>query len=324
MALMGQGDGGLGMTLVFDAATVPFSGYIMLLVPAATLLVMFYNLVRGGQRKWVFIMGGVTVFLFLMFFVLPLADFYHVKAALADGSARTVDGIISMHKRETTKRWTGSARGVGVTSYSSYTTSTSEQFYVGQQWFWLRVGGMPSNASFTNAKDPPLPLRDGTRVRVTFFEDPWNGNETRILRLEIDEVSARRAAAGALNVAVAAASEAAPAAQSAAASPPFLPADFNAFWKRFSAAAASGDSAGVKALTRFPFLFAGTELDATRFDGIWMGIFPTPLRPCFGTASPIKDGESFSVSCGPYVYVFNKGAKGWQFTDFAADPEAME
>lgn len=155
---MEWGYGGQGMTLAFDTATVQFGGYILLLLPAATLLVTFYNILRSRQRKWAIIMGGVTVFLFLVTFVLPLADFYHAKAALTNGSARTVEGIISQHERKTTRTWQGSTRGAGVTSYNRYTTSTSEQFYVGRQWFWLRVGGMPSNATFTNAQEPPLPV----------------------------------------------------------------------------------------------------------------------------------------------------------------------
>ena len=306
------------MTTVFDAARVPFDQYGMLLFPAAALLAAIVAFLRGAARKWRFILIGLTLFLFLLCFVLPVADYHHVRAALSDGSARTVEGAISMHKRETVKRWTGSSRGVGISSFNSYSSTTSEEFFVGRQWFWLRVGGFPSGASFTNAGDPPLPLRDGTRVRVTWFADPWNGGETRILKFEIDERSAKLAEARPATANVATATRATPV--SAATLPP----DFEAFWKRFSAAASGGDREGVKALTRFPFLFAGTPLDAARFDSIWMGIFPEPLRPCFATAEPVRDGESWSVSCGAYVYVFGKGEAGWQLTDFAADPEEVE
>lgn len=300
------------MTLVFDAATARFDSYLLLILPAMPLVIALVNALRG-QRKWAWIMSGVTLLLFLLTFVLPLADARHVRAALTDGSAKVSEGVISQHRRETKKSWRGDSRGVGVSSFSSYTSSTSEQFFVGPQWFWLRVGGFPSGASFTNAKDPPLPLSDGTRVRVTWFNDPWNGDETRILKLEIDETSAPVTA------------KASPARASAAATPvssSALPADFAAFWKRFSAAAAAGNRDGVKALTRFPFLFAGTPLDAARFNSIWMGIFPEPLRSCFATAVPVRDGDAWSVSCAAYVYVFTKGEAGWQFTDFTADPEA--
>jgi hypothetical protein len=134
------------------------------------------------------------------------------------------------------------------------------------------------------------------RARVTWFNDGWNGDETRILRFELLEDGAGADAA--------------------------LPADFAAFWRRFSAAAAGGDEAGVKALTRFPFLFAGTPLDAGRFDSIWMGIFPPPHRACFAQATPLKDGDAWSVSCGAYVYVFEAGADGWKLASFTPDPEA--
>ncbi len=302
------------MTLVFDAATTRFDSFLLLILPAATLVIALFNALRG-RRKWAWIMGGVTILLLLLTLVLPLADAWHVRSALTDGSVKVSEGVISQHRRETRRSWSGSSRGVGVSSFSNYTSSTSEQFFVGPQWFWLRVGGFPSGASFTNAKDPPLPLRDGTRVRVAWFNDPWNGDETRILKLEIDEASAVAAAK------VAPAPASISAVQSGASA---LPADFAAFWQRFSTAAAAGDRDGIKALTRFPFLFAGTPLDAARFNSIWMGIFPEPLRPCFKTAVPAKDGDAWSVSCGVYVYVFTKSASGWQFTDFAADPEAEE
>jgi hypothetical protein len=311
------------MTTVFDASTVTFDQYAMLALPGIALLVALYARMCGKGRTWTGIWTGIAILLFLLVFAIPMLD-HHVRAALTDGSARTVEGVISQHKRETTRRWSGRSTGVGITSTNRYTTTTSEQFFVGSQWFWLRVNGYPSNAAFSNGEDPPLPLHDGTRVRISWFADAWNGDETRILKLEIDQASARAAAArGRANPAEATVDAGpAPAPAARVASSPALPADFAAFWARFSAAAASGDPTGVKALTRFPFLFAGTPLDADRFDSIWAGLFPAPLRPCFGTARPLPDGDAWSVSCGVYVYVFERDATGWRFAGFTADPEA--
>ncbi len=300
------------MKTLFDATTVSFAQYEMLLFPAAALLVTIVVIVRGGARKWRFILGGVTLLLFLLTFVLPLADHLHVQSAAASADIKTVEGAISDHSRVTERRFMGTSRGVGVTTSHNYRTVTTESFHVGQTWFWFEVGGFPSGASFTNAGDPPRGLVNGQRVRIRYFEDPWYQGQKRIVRLEAGETgwtAGKVVDPKAKTVRV----------DEAGGDPAFT-----AFWTRFSAAASKGDEAGVKALTRFPFLFAGTPLDAARFDSIWMGIFPAPNRPCFAAATPMKDGDAMTVSCGVYVYVFEKGADGWKLASFTADPEAEQ
>lgn len=306
------------MTLLFDAMTIRFDGYVMLLLPAAALAVMIYNMLRGGKRSWVFIMGGVTILLFLLVYVLPIADLHHVQSAAQASDVKTVEGLISNHSRVTEERFTGTSRGMGVSTTHNYRTVTTESFYVGQTWFWFEVYGFPSEASFTNSGDPPITLKNGQRVRVSYFDDPWY-DQARITKMVMLD-------GGKVSGAVASVTPSARRAKTAdtASLAPSSDKSFEVFWQRFSQAAARGDSGGIKVLTRFPLLFAGTPLDAARFDSIWMGIFPEPIRPCFGTATPMKDGDAWSVSCGAYVYVFNKSAAGWQFTDFTADPEAEQ
>jgi hypothetical protein len=299
------------MKTLFDAATVPFAQYEMLLFPGVTLLVTIVVIARGGARKWRFILPGVTLLLFLLTFVLPLADHHHVQSAAASADIKTVEGVISDHSRVTERRFMGTSHGVGVTTSHNYRTVTTESFHVGQTWFWFEVGGFPSGASFANAGDPPWGLVDGQRVRIRYFEDPWYQGQKRIVRIEAGET--RWVVGKVVDPKVKPVRGAASA-----------DADFDAFWVRFSAAASKGDQAGVKALTRFPFLFAGTPLDAGRFDSIWAGIFPAPNRPCFASAVPARDGDAMSVSCGVYVYVFEKGADGWKLATFTADPEAEE
>ncbi|MBO9576425.1 MAG: hypothetical protein J7494_11850 [Sphingobium sp.] len=300
------------MKTLFDATTLSFSQYEMLLLPGAALLATIFAVARGTARKWHFILGGVTLLLFLLAFVLPVADYHHVQSAARAAGIETVEGVISDHSRVTERRFTGTSRGVGVTTTHNYRTVTTESFHVGTVWFWFDVGGFPSTASFTNAGDPPWRLANGQRVRIRYFEDPWYQGQRRITKIEAAEA---RWQAGA-----AADPKTKPVRGDAAAGDP----QFQAFWSRFSAAAAKGDAAAVKALTRFPFLFAGTPLDAGRFDSIWMGIFPAPNRPCFASAQPVKDGDAWSVSCGVYVYVFEKGADGWKLASFTADPEAEQ
>ena len=47
-------------------------------------------------------------------------------------------------------------------------------------------------------------------------------------------------------------------------------------------------------------------------------VAPLPFAPV-----PEPDGKTMSVSCGVYVYVFEKDASGWRLASFTADPEAM-
>lgn len=308
------------MHLVFDAATQKFDDWWQAVIPVAALIFTMGAFIRDARALWKW--GGVILTLFLLFATIigPIMDLNHIQAAMREGRTKTVEGLISAHKRETVRRWVGDSRGVGISTTRRYTSSTSEQFFVGQQWFWLRVDGYGSNASFTNGGSDPLPLKDGTRAKVTWFEDPWYDNETRIVRLELgpDPAGISSGAQVGTTARVPLGSGGKATGEDTKA-----PADFAAFWQRFSTAASSGDQAGVAALTRFPFLFAGTPLEKDRFDSIWMGIFPPPLRSCFSTASPAKDGDAWSVSCGAYVYAFEKGADGWRLASFTADPEAM-
>lgn len=300
------------MTTLFDTTSMAFDQYLMLVFPGAALLVTAIVALRGGRRKWLLMLGGLTIFLFLLTFCLPVADYHHVQAAARAATVRTVEGVISNHSRRTERRFAGFSRGVGVTTSTSYTNVTIESFHVGQSWFAFEVGEFPSHASFTNIGDPPIPLRDGQRVLASYFEDPWYDRQARITKLVmLDAKGTPLAAARAASSGGSATSGSVGSGDAA----------FDAFWTRFSRAAAAGDMAGVGALTRFPFLFAGTPLDAARFETIWAGIFPAPLRPCFETAEPVKDGAAMSVSCGAYVYVFEKGKAGWQLTGFTADPE---
>ena len=299
------------MKTLFDATTLSFSQYELLLFPGVALLVTIVVVLRGAARKWHFIMGGVTLLLLLIAFVLPVMDFHHVQAAARAPEIKTVEGQISNHSRVTERRFTGTSRGVGVTTTHNYRTVTTESFHAGNVWFWFDVGGFPSTASFTNAGDPPWGLANGQRVRIRYFEDPWYQGQRRIVRIEAAPAAWQPGASGTVTGAKPVRSVTQP-----------IAADFQPFWQRFSTAAAKGDAAGVKALTRFPFLFAGTPLDAERFDSIWMGIFPVPNRPCFSSAQPVPDGDAWSVSCGVYVYVFEKGADGWKLASFTADPEA--
>lgn len=288
------------MRVIFDTADQPFDQYMMLLLPGAALVVTLVLFARGKRRRTLWIGGGITLLLFLLTFVLPLADHHHMQALAASPEVRTVEGPISVHSRETRRVWLGTSRGVGVGTSNNYRTETLEQFYIGKQWFAFTVGNYPSNASFTNVGDPPVSLADGMWARARFIADPWYENELRIVRLSLGEPD--------------------PGERGASGGDPA----FAAFWTQFAAAVARQDQAGLRRLTRFPFLFAGSAIGAERFETIWMALFfPPTLRQCLARAAPAPDGDAMSVGCGAYVYVFEKDADGWRFASFTADPEAM-
>lgn len=288
------------MRVIFDTAGQPFNQYMMLLLPGAALIVTLVLFARGKGRRTLWIGGGITLLLFLLTFVLPLADHHHMRALAASSGVRTVEGPISAHHRETRRVWLGTSRGVGIGTSNNYRTETIEQFYIGKQWFAFTVGNYPSNASFTNIGDPPVRLADGIWAKASFIADPWYEDELRIVRLSLGEPDPAERA-------------------SAAADPAFA-----GFWRDFAGALGRQDQAAVRALTRFPFLFAGSSIGADRFETIWMALFfPPTLRECLARAAPAPDGEAMSVGCGAYVYVFEKGVGGWRFAAFTADPEAM-
>lgn len=288
------------MRVIFDTAAQPFDQYQMLVLPGAAMVVTLALFARSRGRRTLWIGGGITLLLFLLTFVLPLADHHHMQALARSPDVRTVEGPISVHSRRTYRVWLGSSRGVGVGTSNSYRTQTDEQFYIGPQWFAFTVGDYPSTASFTNIGDPPVKLADGMWAKASFIADPWYQDELRIVRLSLGEPDAAERGAASGDPA------------------------FAGFWTKFAAALERQDQAGVRALTRFPFLFAGSAIGADRFETIWMALFvPPTLRQCLARAMPARDGEAMSVGCGAYVYVFERGAGGWRFAAFTADPEAM-
>jgi hypothetical protein len=102
------------------------------------------------------------------------------------------------------------------------------------------------------------------------------------------------------------------------------PQDFTSFWRQFTSAVAANDESGVRSLTSFPFLYESEERDSTGFDAIWSGLFDAGARECLSHAQPAAEGDAYQVQCGAIVYVFGRDGDAWRFTDFTADPEALE
>ncbi|XHS00447.1 hypothetical protein ACFB49_20450 [Sphingomonas sp. DBB INV C78] len=300
------------MRVVHDATAIAFDQWLFLLFPLAAVALTLWLWKTSKRRLYWKLAAGLAVFLALLMVALPIADHNRVQARALSGDVTTVEGPISGHKRWTERRWVGSSRGAGVGSYDRYDTTTYEYFYVGQTPFTFIAGAYPSQASFTNAVDPPVEIKDGMWAKASYFIDDWYDSERRITRLELGPP--RPGAPGGMMLAA------------APAGPPKvdgLPPDFAAFWIAFADAIAKEDQATVKALTQFPFQFGGHDLGADEFDSLWMSIFSVMQRPCLASARPAKEENRFTVFCGPYGYYFGKTATGWKLVEFGADGEDM-
>lgn len=227
----------------------------------------------------------------------------------------TKEGVVSGHRRWTERRFTGSSKGVGVTSTHHYTRTTYETFYVGDRFFSFIAGGYPSGASFTNSADPPVTIKDGMRARVVYFADSWNDDDLRIVRLELGPGNGGIATSPQVVVP--------PSGRSTNGDGRVLPADFAAFRAQFGDAVRKGDAASAKEMVNFPFLFGGHRIEADEFDSLWMSLFSEPLRPCLATAKAVVEGDRYRLFCGPYGYYFGRTKAGWKLIEFGADGEAM-
>jgi hypothetical protein len=282
-----QGTGGHDtlMRTVFDIANTRYEEWVFFAIPLALLALAAIGRWRSKTQRWSKVLLVFAALTFLIMLI-PLWDYHAMKGVMADGrDIKVAEGVVN-------DAWTQERREARSRGDIGYRYRTWEGFTVGGVTFGYWRGFQPSGASFTNRGDPPVAIENGMRARITYHEQ-WD--DKRILKLELGPA--------------------------AATSSPGAVASFASDWTRFATAAATGDAATVKALTRFPFLFEGQELSADRFDSIWMGLFTPAVRECMGRAQPQPEEDRFVVFCTPYVFYFDKGAEGWRFSEFTADPE---
>ncbi len=277
------------MRTVFDIANTRYEEWVFFAIPLALLALAAIGRWRSREGRWskvLLVFAGATFLIMLI----PLWDYHALKRVVAEGrDIKVAEGIVS-------NAWTEERREARRQGDIGYRYRTWEGFTVDGVDFGYWRGFQPSGASFSNKDKPPVPIENGMRARVTYHEQ-WD--DKRILKLELGPGTGGGAAPGALGAI----------------------ASFAPDWTRFATAAATGDAATVKALTRFPFLFENQELGSDRFDSIWMGLFTPAVRQCMGTAQPQPEDERFAVFCAPYVFYFDKTNAGWRFSEFTADPE---
>jgi hypothetical protein len=273
------------MNTVFDLAVEPYREWLFAAIPLLFFLLGLKERFFSRQRRWPgwsLFFGIVTA---LLFIGLPAWDHWRMKTKLTHREdLQTVQGRISGYRKETIR-----SRQYG--SVSKYRTSIWEEFSVGGRKFGFYRNAYPSSASFTNNQNPAVSFTNGMMTRITYVKDPAYNDDLRILKLEIgrDET------------------------------PPDP--GFEGFWQTFVNAAAKGDQKTVQSLTRFPFLFAGTPLSVDRFETVWQGLFPPPIRNCFKLARPLAEDGKHLTFCGAYIFVFSLETDGWRFSEFAADAE---
>jgi len=92
---------------------------------------------------------------------------------------------------------------------------------------------------------------------------------------------------------------------------------FAPFWAQFRTAVANNNKEAIAAMTKFPFVDGGNRRMKADFMKKCSAIFSAKVRRCFRDAKPVKhrDRDSYSVFCGPTIFVFEKGNGGYQFTD---------
>ena len=96
--------------------------------------------------------------------------------------------------------------------------------------------------------------------------------------------------------------------------------DFAVFWHRFTDALDRGDVAILGSQTRWPFLFAGKELELNDFSTLWRGLFSSSIRRCLRRATPLLEADgSRSAFCEGTIFVFRIDAGAWRFAEIGAD-----
>jgi hypothetical protein len=98
---------------------------------------------------------------------------------------------------------------------------------------------------------------------------------------------------------------------------------FAAFWKLFSAAAASDDVASLQTMVALGSISDSSSRPMT-FTQVHAAYLKAPARRCLGKAHPVAgvDGYgavTYSAFCGQLIYVFTRTGGAWKLTDLSPD-----
>lgn len=270
------------MTVIFDTQTQPISELPYAVFGLAPLLALAVS--GAARRHWRWF-AGIAVVLVALAAGVPLWDHARLKK-LADVQVTRGPLLGVWRKTVATRDWTK--------SNLSYKRTTTEGFWVGAEGFRYLLRSGLSTASFSNAGDLDLKPYEGRIAEVRWFVDPASQGERRILRLAVEDPPRPEAGVAKTD-------------------------DFGGFWATFSGAAARGDAAAVRQLTRFPFMLGGNDVSREQFDTLWTGLFTPSIRACLAKAAPSAEGALMEALCDGTIFLFAKDGDGWKFTEIGAD-----
>jgi hypothetical protein len=93
---------------------------------------------------------------------------------------------------------------------------------------------------------------------------------------------------------------------------------FAPFWRAFQAAAVRHDMRAIARMTRLPFYLDRTISRRTELPRALAGLFDAAVRACFAKATPVADGNYYSVTCGTTQYGFDANEGKWEFSGIVA------
>lgn len=165
------------MTEAFDGSTVPLTG----LWPAGVALVLLLGCLawRLSGRKLLWLVPTAIVVVGVFGGLVPSWDQLRIRNMLASGEGlQTTRGTITQawHIEDRRRDYSSSIK-------NSYKTVVSEGFDVGADRFSWVVGSCVSAGSLCELSRSKQPLTQGREVEVTWFADPAQQGERRVVRL---------------------------------------------------------------------------------------------------------------------------------------------
>ena len=91
------------------------------------------------------------------------------------------------------------------------------------------------------------------------------------------------------------------------------------FWTKFKTAVAKNDKEATASMTLLPFLFQSRELTKPAFIQKFDTIFTVRVKRCFAKAALVKEGDGFEVFCGQQIFLFEKVAGVYKFTEIGVN-----
>lgn len=167
------------MIVAFDGSLGGYTGYWPGLVALGALAGCLLWKLSGRSLKWY--VPAVIAIIGILGGGVPLWDQYRVRRMIASGEGlHTTRGTIiqTWHISERRRDWSGSGN-----HSVRYKTVVSEGFDVGADRFSWVHGSCLSAVALCSLAQSKVPLVRNMAVEVTWFEDPAQGNDKRVVRL---------------------------------------------------------------------------------------------------------------------------------------------